>query len=415
MSNLKRNNEARLQEALQAIEQGAAPDDILNAMDADTRADLEPLLRLALHMEAMSHPEPPKAKNKIKRFPVKKRPNRTRQFLRLATSAATLVVLAGLLVVAYSMMTESPREQWTTEGYGSLIDVPDVATVTPPPGNMPDVFSMTATANVLMNRPSVSVPTSTPDDLMRTATERVQRVTATVQIQQTATAVAQGMGNACPLQEGWRTHRVQSRETLQSLAEMYGISVELLASANCLDETDGIQPGQIIYLPVTPLPVDPLALTVTQQILSTTATTVAQPSTDSTPLSNIINDVTVQATAQDFQNGRMVYRSDTGEIYVLIDGGDDGDGGQALTYSPAEYGDLSLPDRTPPEGFYVPRQGFGRIWSSDADLSVTLGWAVRPETGWQMRIITYENGAVDLYQPNGIMYRVQGDSWQLFP
>ncbi len=77
----------------------------------------------------------------------------------------------------------------------------------------------------------------------------------------------------------------------------------------------------------------------------------------------------VAASAQQFENGLMLYRGDTGEIYVF------GNRGVTLVQS-SIYDYLGTPEAlTPPEGRLVPDGRFGRVWATIAGVRDDLGWA----------------------------------------
>ncbi len=121
------------------------------------------------------------------------------------------------------------------------------------------------------------------------------------------------------------------------------------------------------------------------------------------------SDVTVYATAQRFERGLMIWRSDTAMIYVLADSG------RAYSFPASVYG--RLPDNPIPasQGRIRPIFGFGKIWGNRVDIRSALGWPVRGELGFNMRIIsTY--GATYLRQLDGTIYQVNDNGrWSLAP
>lgn len=99
------------------------------------------------------------------------------------------------------------------------------------------------------------------------------------------------------------------------------------------------------------------------------------------PASAANEDFTVFATAQRFEYGMMLYRSDTGFIWVLFDSG------QAWGYASSSYG--ALPDNpffNVPSGRVRPINGFGRVWGNHQFVRDHLGWATYTEIGLQMRV-----------------------------
>ena len=89
---------------------------------------------------------------------------------------------------------------------------------------------------------------------------------------------------------------------------------------------------------------------------------------------------TFPASFQEFENGAMLWWSETGTIWVLYNNG------VAERYDSVQYG--NLPENpiliTPPAGFSTPIHGFGKLWGNDQDLRLRLGWAIGPEISYQM-------------------------------
>jgi hypothetical protein len=90
---------------------------------------------------------------------------------------------------------------------------------------------------------------------------------------------------------------------------------------------------------------------------------------------------TIQAAFEPFENGMMVWRGDTGTVYVLHNNGD------AAAYAESVY--AGLPDaqvsETPP-GLLQPVSGFGRVWANLPGVRDRVGWAAAAEQGYTMTI-----------------------------
>lgn len=90
-----------------------------------------------------------------------------------------------------------------------------------------------------------------------------------------ATAVIGTPTSSCPPKLGWRIHIVLPGDTLNTLAEQFGIPVEQLLIGNCLTVSDlVIFPGMILNVPVdaaTSTPVSP-SITMTSTAAITTGT-----------------------------------------------------------------------------------------------------------------------------------------------
>jgi hypothetical protein len=89
--------------------------------------------------------------------------------------------------------------------------------------------------------------------------------------------------------------------------------------------------------------------------------------------------ITTLAVYQPFEHGLMIWREDTGEIWVLVESS-----WQAGWFAEASYADL--PDNpvadTPPSGLLSPTNGFGRIWGNHPSFRYQLGWATEPEVSY---------------------------------
>ncbi|MEW6577961.1 MAG: hypothetical protein AB1435_02080 [Chloroflexota bacterium] len=115
------------------------------------------------------------------------------------------------------------------------------------------------------------------------------------------------------------------------------------------------------------------------------------------------SDQVVYSTGQYFENGVMLWRSDTGHIGVIARNG------QVLNFPASSYS--NLPDTPPlsgPVGGLRPILGFGKVWSNFSQVRDLLGWAIYPEVGFFMRIRT-DSDTQFLTQSNGIVYQINPD------
>src|SRR5260221_4626778 len=53
----------------------------------------------------------------------------------------------------------------------------------------------------------------------------------------------------CIVPNGWVAYTVQNGDTLATIAQEYGVTVEKLTAANCLDNPDMIYKGQVLAVP----------------------------------------------------------------------------------------------------------------------------------------------------------------------
>ena len=124
---------------------------------------------------------------------------------------------------------------------------------------------------------------------------------------------------------------------------------------------------------------------------------------------------------QPFENGMMVWRSDTHEILVLFDSG------QFWPYADSWVeGEPDAVTGTPPAGRIAPVRGFGKIWAAEnagsgADsLRQSLGWATAVEQSYSMQVQTisfanrYRSGyALALPDGRAIFLDTQFRTWQV--
>lgn len=83
----------------------------------------------------------------------------------------------------------------------------------------------------------------------------------------------------------------------------------------------------------------------------------------------------IDGVFQPFEGGMMLWREDTGRIFVFHDTGNLQDFVDIwVTGMPEED-----PSITPPAGLYEPVRGFGLIWRDEPGVRQSLGWATEPE------------------------------------
>jgi hypothetical protein len=91
---------------------------------------------------------------------------------------------------------------------------------------------------------------------------------------------------------------------------------------------------------------------------------------------------TVGASYQPFENGSMVWRSDTNEIYVFYNDG------TAAYFVERDYAGLpeAQVSEMPPLDREVPGSGFGKVWANAPGVRAKLGWALESEAGYTATI-----------------------------
>lgn len=93
----------------------------------------------------------------------------------------------------------------------------------------------------------------------------------------------------------------------------------------------------------------------------------------------------VRVAEQVFENGRMMWVQPVNQIWVMtFADADDTNEGEWLVYEDMfEEGEAELdPAIVPPEGFFQPERGFGKLWRENEDVRDMLGWGVTPEFGY---------------------------------
>ncbi len=119
------------------------------------------------------------------------------------------------------------------------------------------------------------------------------------------------------------------------------------------------------------------------------------------------SDFVVHATAQRFERGLMIWRSDTSQIWVLTNTG------RVLNFPPSRY--TRLPDNPIRGNFLRPINGFGQIWGNFADVRAAIGLPTLEELGFDMHIAESQ-GTYYLEQLDGMIYQInQDNTWTRAP
>ncbi len=86
----------------------------------------------------------------------------------------------------------------------------------------------------------------------------------------------------------------------------------------------------------------------------------------------------VGAVYQEFENGYMLWRSDTNEIYAFFENG------SARYFVEADYANQPEPvlSEMPPLDRQAPTAGFGKVWANAPTMRDQLGWALEDEIGY---------------------------------
>lgn len=196
---------------------------------------------------------------------------------------------------------------------------------------------------------------------------------------------------SAPYQEGWERHEVQAGYTMAMLMEnITDLSVTQAAALNCIDDPNMLPIGSFVWLPPEP-ETTPEPVPCAQLVRAEGEKGCVNPSHG------------IQGAQQLFQNGMMIWRADTGEIWVILDG----------EYVLNVYEDTYVegepdPTATPPDTFFVPHRGFGKVWAEIGGENSPLGWATAPES--QVSLTVQPAGRVSYTEyvqlPEGTIYAV---------
>lgn len=161
---------------------------------------------------------------------------------------------------------------------------------------------------------------------------------------------------ACVVRADWPVYTVVRGDTLNKIAQRYGTTAGILASANCLPNINTIYAGQQLRVPPAPVVLTP----------------VPQPS----------NSVTynVRLSFQWFDNGFMFWRADNGEISVYV-GRDNGSSSSYPNYTYGYLPDNPVSEPTP-AGHVRPAFGIGKVWGNYFGVRSSLGWATSSEAAY---------------------------------
>lgn len=161
---------------------------------------------------------------------------------------------------------------------------------------------------------------------------------------------------SCIVRTDWPIYVVVRGDTLNKIAQRYGTTAGVLASANCLANINTIYAGQQLRVPPAPVVLTPAPVP---------------------PTSAVYN---VRISFQWFDNGFMLWRADNGEISVYIGR----DSGTTLAYPAYTYGilpDNPVTEPTPP-GHVRPIFGIGKVWGNYYNVRANIGWATVPEVAY---------------------------------
>lgn len=183
---------------------------------------------------------------------------------------------------------------------------------------------------------------------------------------------------ACAPRTDWSIYRVTFGDTLFRIAVRHHTTTAALAAANCLANINVIYVGQLLRVP-------PDAVTATFNI---------------------------PVTFQQYEKGYMIWRTDTGDIWVYSGQ----TGGRVTRYLGRVYGALRDNPFTgaTPAGKVRPIMGFGKVWGNFPSVRLGLGWATAPEQSYIMRYGPVSTTEYYFSLPDGRNAFVNSPSWTVF-
>jgi LysM repeat protein len=142
-----------------------------------------------------------------------------------------LIVGISLLMVLGSIITAIAEGKWSDEFIpGPTDQATDTQATTPPVSQILTQLSLTLIGGQT-NTPTFNPPSVTPFPQTATNTRTVTT-----------------SPSECTPPQGWQPYFVLPSDTLEELAQDYGISASTLKTANCL-QTDNLEPGSVLFVP----------------------------------------------------------------------------------------------------------------------------------------------------------------------
>lgn len=118
---------------------------------------------------------------------------------------------------------------------------------------------------------------------------------------------------------------------------------------------------------------------------------------------------TTPALFQVFESGYMVWREDTNDVYVIAI-----ESNRAMQYDNLWTEDEPATpdiDETPPDGYLVPEDAFGKVWAENDSVRTALGWATgQPET-YTMQTQASENRTYFTWPTDSRVLYIADETW----
>ncbi len=192
---------------------------------------------------------------------------------------------------------------------------------------------------------------------------------------------------AAPYQASWEPHIVKAGDTLSALLQgIRDMSVTQAAALNCIDDPLALPIGSVVWLPHVDAKGETTATSCQQLVKS---------------LDCAVQSEVILGAQQLFQNGMMIWREDTREIWVIINNST-----ELQVFEDTYVDGQADPSASAPNTFFVPKRGFGKIWAELGGEKSLLGWGTAPEA--QISLTIQAAGRVSyttyIQLPDGAIY-----------
>ncbi len=191
---------------------------------------------------------------------------------------------------------------------------------------------------------------------------------------------------SAPYQSNWEPFVVKAGDTLPALMQgIRDLSVTQAAALNCIDDPMALPVGSVVWLPA--------------ETTGETTTGSCQQLVKS--LDCAVQSQGILGAQQLFQNGMMIWREDTREIWVILN-----DSTQLQVFEDTYVDGEADPSASAPSTFFVPKRGFGKVWAELGGEKSALGWGTAPEA--QISLTVQAAGRVSyttyVQLPDGAIY-----------
>lgn len=145
----------------------------------------------------------------------------------------------------------------------------------------------------------------------------------------------------------------------------------------------------------------------------TTPVVLTPPPPNPTPTAAVTGPNRTQGAYQGYENGYMIWRNDSGMVYVLYRSVG-ATSGTWQSFPVSQYQGWPEPQDAPPNPALIrPINAFGRVWGSAPGVRGSLGWAVQNEVSYMLCDLSADAGITNnIYTPAGtLVLNSQNSTW----